>query len=152
MYEGGRRVGRGGQVTASLIRHCGMLYRVIQKSLRDFRPLRYSNRDGHAEREHVMKRERDSEFVLPYRCSICPTLVTQPMSNLAILANSKTQKAFLFPVDAMFRHDCPLAVRSARAPSTQKKLGEILYLLICSFLLCLSWLLRSRFRKFRRDL
>ena len=31
------------------------------------------------------------------------------------------------------------------------KLGEILYLLICSFLPCLSWLLRSRVRKPRRD-
>ena len=39
----------------------------------------------------------------------------------------------------------------AKAPST-KKLGEILYLLICSFLPCLSWLLRSRVRKSRRDL
>ena len=36
--------------------------------------------------------------------------------------------------------------------STKKKLGEILYLLICSFLPCLSWLLRSRVRKSRRDL
>ena len=34
----------------------------------------------------------------------------------------------------------------------QKKIGEILYLLICSFLLCLSWLLRSRVRKSRKDL
>ena len=33
-----------------------------------------------------------------------------------------------------------------------QKLGEILYLLICSFLPCLSWLLRSRVRKSRRDL
>ena len=40
----------------------------------------------------------------------------------------------------------------AKAPSTKKKLGEILYLLICSFLLCLSWLLRNRVRKSRRDL
>jgi hypothetical protein len=40
----------------------------------------------------------------------------------------------------------------AKAPSTKKKLGEILYLLICSFLPCLSWLLRSRVRKSRRDL
>jgi hypothetical protein len=69
-------------------------------------------------------------------------LVTRPMSNLAILANSKTQKAFLFPVHAIFLHDCPLAVRSASTPlrlvHTKKNLGEILYLLICSFLLCLS--------------
>ena len=34
----------------------------------------------------------------------------------------------------------------------QKTLGEILYLLICSFLPCLSWLLHSRVRKSRRDL
>ena len=39
----------------------------------------------------------------------------------------------------------------ANAPSTNK-LGEILYLLICSFLPVLSWLLRSRVRKSRRDL
>ena len=39
----------------------------------------------------------------------------------------------------------------AKAPSI-KKLGEILYLLICSFLPCLSLLLRSRVRKSRRDL
>ena len=35
------------------------------------------------------------------------------MPNLAILADSKTQKASLFPVHAMFRHDCPLAVKLA---------------------------------------
>ena len=28
-------------------------YRVIHKSLRDFQPLRYNSRDGHAEGEHV---------------------------------------------------------------------------------------------------
>jgi len=31
-------------------------------------------------------------------------------------ANSKTQDAFLFPVHAMFRHDCPLAVKPASTP------------------------------------
>ena len=40
----------------------------------------------------------------------------------------------------------------AKAHSTKKKLGDILNLLICSFLPCLSWLLRSRVRKSRRDL
>jgi hypothetical protein len=35
----------------------------------------------------------------------------------------------------------------ATVPST-KKLGEVLYLLTCSFLLCLSCLLRSRVQKF----
>jgi len=42
------------------------LYRVIRKSLRDFRPLRYSSRDGHAEGEHV-NRGTDTP-------SFCPTL------------------------------------------------------------------------------
>jgi hypothetical protein len=32
--------------------------------------------------------------VLPYKCSICPLLVTRQMSNLAIFANSKTQNGF----------------------------------------------------------
>ena len=40
----------------------------------------------------------------------------------------------------------------SKAPSRKKKLGDILYLLICSFLPCLSWLLRSRVGKSRRDL
>jgi len=35
-------------------------YRVINKSLRDFRPLRYSSLDGHAEGEHV----------LPHTCNV----------------------------------------------------------------------------------
>jgi len=69
-----------------------LLYRVIHKSLRDFQPLRYSSRDGHAEGKHVNRGTDTPCF--------CPTF----------------------------------------------------YLLICSFLLCLSWLLRSRVWKFRRDL
>ena len=41
------------------------LYRVIHKSLRHFRPLRYSSRDGHVERGACQQRERHSKF-LPY--------------------------------------------------------------------------------------
>ena len=41
---------------------------------------------------------------------------------------------------------------ASRELQVGQKLGEILYLLICSFLPCLSWLLRSRVRKSRRDL
>jgi hypothetical protein len=51
--------------------------------------------------------------VPPYRFSICPLLVTRQVSNLAILADYKTQNASLFPVHAMFRHDCPLTVKLA---------------------------------------
>jgi hypothetical protein len=71
---------------------CLFLYRVIHKSVRDFRPLRYSSRDGHAEGEHV-SRGRETP-------SLCPTL----------------------------------------------------QVLDSSFLLCLSWLLRSWVRTFRREL
>ena len=59
------------------------IHRVIHKSLRDFQPLRYSNRDGHAQGEHV-NRERETlqVSVLPYRCSIRPPLVTRQISIL----------------------------------------------------------------------
>jgi len=41
----------------------------------------------------------------------------------SVLANSKTQKAFLFTVNAIFRHDYPLAVEPASTPRplVQKK-------------------------------
>jgi hypothetical protein len=54
--------------------------------------------------------------VLPYKCSICPRLVTRQMSNLAILVNSKTQNGFFFFFHAMFCHDCPLAIKPASTP------------------------------------
>ena len=70
----------------------------------------------------------------------------------SVLANSKIQNA----VNAIFRHNYPLAVEPASTPRPlvpkKKKLGEILFPLICSFLPCLSLLLRSRVRKSRRDL
>ena len=86
---------------------------MIRKSLRGFRPLRYSSREGHAEGEHV-NRGRDTP-------SFCPTLQLLDMSNLGDAAdvnpaNSKTQSAFVFPVLAMFRHNCPLAVKPASTP------------------------------------
>jgi hypothetical protein len=34
----------------------------------------------------------------------------------SVLSNSKTQNVFLFPVHAMFHHDCPLAVKLASTP------------------------------------
>ena len=71
----------------------------------------------------------------------------------SVLANFKTQNAFLFTMNAIFRCDYPLAVEPASTPRRLvQKFGEILYLLICSFLPCLSWLLRSRVQKSRRDL
>jgi hypothetical protein len=49
------------------------MYSVIHKSLRDFRPLQYRSRDGHAEGEHVNK-GRDTP-------SFCPTLQVLDMST-----------------------------------------------------------------------
>jgi hypothetical protein len=61
--------------------------------------------------------------VLSYKRSIYPPLVMRQVLNLAILADFKTQNASLFPVHAMFRHDCPPAVNPASTPRNleQKK-------------------------------
>jgi hypothetical protein len=56
-----------------------LLYRVIQTSLRDFRPLRYSSRVGHAKGEHV-NRGRDTP-------SFCPTLHVLGMSTFSDAAS-----------------------------------------------------------------
>ena len=73
----------------------------------------------------------------------------------SVLANFKTQNAFLFTVNAIFLQDYPLAVEHGSMPRPlvqKKKLGEMFYQLICSFLPCLSWLLHTRVQKSRRDL
>ena len=62
-------------------------YKVIHKSLRDFRPLRYSSRDGHVEGEHV-NRGRDTP-------SFCPTLQVLDMSTLADAADVNPVIKFL---------------------------------------------------------
>ena len=65
----------------------GMIYSVNHKSLRDFRPLRYSSRDGHAEGEHV-NRGRDTP-------SFCPTLQVLDMSTLGDAADVNPVIKFL---------------------------------------------------------
>jgi hypothetical protein len=52
------------------------LYRIIHKSLRDFRPLRYSSWDGHAGREHVNRGRNTPSF--------CPTLQVLDMLLSAV--------------------------------------------------------------------
>jgi len=54
------------------------LYKVINKSLQDFRPLRYGNRDGHAEGEHVNRGRGTLSF--------CLTLQVLDMSALLCLS------------------------------------------------------------------
>ena len=63
------------------------IYRVIHKSLRDFRLSPYSSRDGHAEREHV-NRGRDTP-------SFCPTLQVLDMSAFGDAADVNLVIKFL---------------------------------------------------------
>jgi hypothetical protein len=56
--------------------------KVQGNSLREFQPLRYSRRGGHAEGEYVNIGRETQVSVPPYRCSICPPLVTRQMSIL----------------------------------------------------------------------
>jgi hypothetical protein len=65
----------------------GTIYRVIHKSLRDLRPLRYSSRDGYAEEEHA-NRGRDTP-------SFCPTLQVLDMSTLGDAADVTPVSKFL---------------------------------------------------------
>jgi hypothetical protein len=77
----------------------------------------YSSRDGYAKGEHFNRGRHTPSFY--------PTLQVLDMSTLgdaadvtvdSVLTNSKTQNAFLFPVHAMFHHNCPLAVKPASTP------------------------------------
>ena len=61
--------------------------RVIRKSLRELRPLRYSSRVGHAEGEHV-NRGRDTP-------SFCPTLQVLDMSTLGDATDVNLEIKFL---------------------------------------------------------
>ena len=63
------------------------IHRVIHKPLRDFRPLPYSSRDGHAEREHV-NRGRDTPI-------FWPTLQVLDMSTLGDAADVNPVIKFL---------------------------------------------------------
>jgi hypothetical protein len=63
------------------------IYRIIHKSLRDFRPLRYSSRDGHAEGEHVNRGSDTPSF--------CPTLQVLDMCNLGDAADVNPVIKFL---------------------------------------------------------
>jgi hypothetical protein len=88
-----------------------MLYRVIHKSLRDFRPLRYSNRDGNAEGEHV-NRGRDTP-------SFCPNLQVLDMSTLGDAADVKFGNFGKFQDTERFFIPCPRHV-SLRLPPSDK--------------------------------
>jgi hypothetical protein len=114
----------------------GELYRAIHKSLRNFRPLRYSSPDGHAEGERV-NRGRDTP-------SFCPTLQVLVMSTLGDAADVNSVIKFL-----------PHTLHVCGMSSTCKvgqKLGVSLPLLTCSPSAWPSRLLYGRGRKSRREL
>ena len=115
--------------------------RVIHKSLRNFRPLRYSSRDGHAEGEHV-NRGRDTP-------SFCPTLQVLDMSTLGDAADVN-------PVIKFLQHTLTSAASSRVDISSNCKVGQkfgvSLPLLTCSPSAWPSRLLYRRGRKSRRYL
>jgi hypothetical protein len=84
------------------------IYKVIHKSLRDFRPLRYSNWDGNAEGEHV-NRGRDTP-------NFCLTLQVLDMSTLGDATDVKFGK---FQDTERFSIPCPRHV-SSRLPPADK--------------------------------
>ena len=108
------------------------MYRVIRKSLREFRPLRYSSRDGHAEVEHV-KRGRDTP-------SFCPTLQVLDMSTLGDAADVNSVIKFLSHTLHLCGRNLITVLTSAALPKVDisstckvgQKLGESLPVLTCS--------------------
>ena len=66
------------------------MYRIIHKSLGDFRPPRYCNRDGHAKGEHVNRGRATPSF--------CPTLQVLNMSTLGDAADVNHVIKFLLHI------------------------------------------------------
>jgi hypothetical protein len=126
-------------------------YRVIPKSLRNFRPLRYSSRDGLAKGEHV---NRGTDIP-----SFCLTLQVLDMSTLGDAADVNPVIKFLphtlHWVAGTWLQGWQLPSPRVDISSTCKvgqKIGVSLPLLTCSPLAWPSRLLYRRGRKFRRDL
>ena len=109
-----------------------VIYRVIHKSLRDFRPLLYSSRDGHAEGEHV-NRGRDTP-------SFCLTLQVLDMSTLGDAADVNPIIKFLPRTLQVFGRNLITGLTSAASPRVEisstckvgQKLGVSVPLLTCS--------------------
>ena len=128
------------------------IYRVIHKSLRDFRPLRYSSRDGHAEGEHV-NRGRDTP-------SFCPILQMFDMSTFGDAADVNSVIKFLPHTLYVSGRNLITGMIYASSPRVDissickvgQKIGVSLPLLTCSASAWPSRLLYRRGRKSRRDL
>ena len=95
-----------------------------------------------------------NSFVCRWFCVVHDPKPSLHSHNWLSFGKFQDTERFLIHCERLFFHDYPLAVEPGSTPRSlvQKKLGEILYLLICYFVPCLFWLLRSRVRKSRRDL
>ena len=128
------------------------VYRGIYLSLRDFRPLRYSSRDGHAEGEHV-NRGRDTP-------SSSSTLRVLDVSTLGDGADVNPEIKFLPHTCNVCGRNLITGLTSAASPRVDissnckvgQKLGVPVPLLTCSASAWPSRLLYRRGRKSRRDL
>ena len=117
---------------AQHLNQCATAVPAIHKSLRDFRPLQYSSRDGHVEGEHV-NRGRDTP-------SFCPTLQVLDVTTLGDAANVNPVIKFLPHTLQVCGRNLITGLTSAASPrvdisSTCKvgqKLGVSLPLLTCS--------------------
>ena len=85
-------------------------YRVIYKSLREFRRVRYSRRDGHAEGEHVNRGRNTPSF--------CPTLQVLDVSNLGDAADVNLVIKFL-------PHTCKLCGKNLITGLTSAALPKV---------------------------
>ena len=112
--------------------HLKHTYRIIRTSLRDFRPLRYSSRDGHAEGEHVNRGTDTPSFY--------PTLQVLDISTLVDAADVNSAIKFLPHTCNLCGRNLITGFKSAASPrldisSTCKvgqKFGVPLPLLTCS--------------------
>ena len=97
-----------------------LIYRVIHKSLRGFRTLRYSSRDGHAEGEYVNRR-RDTQIS-------SPTLQVLDMSTLGDAAYVNPVIKFLLHTLQVCGRDLIIGFTSAALPrldiSSACKVGQ----------------------------
>jgi hypothetical protein len=103
---------------------------VIHKSLRDFRPLRYSSRDGHAEVDHI-NRGRD----IPV---FCPTLQVLDNSTLGDAADINPTIKFLPRDLPQLRQRIVEAVAAIDLQMLQRVWQELNYRIdICSVTKCI---------------
>jgi hypothetical protein len=76
-------------------------------------------REARKEARKVCRKKKkyyEEETLEPHRTTYGDSVWYVTVTTDSVLANSKTQNAFLFRVHAMFRHDCTLAVKPASTP------------------------------------